>query len=121
MAETSGTRSYRFFILFFIFKLAFSLTSAGILKGNMAISMDAYATKNLMDLLEEEVAVTVGEKARVVIAVMVVVMEEVAVMEEAVVVVMVMMAVAAKQVGMTIQQQKNQVHHHHLSKNLLQL
>ncbi|MFL6320697.1 MAG: hypothetical protein ACJ72Q_09500 [Nitrososphaeraceae archaeon] len=46
MAETSGTRSYRFFILFFIFTLAFSLTSAGILKGNMAISMDAYATKS---------------------------------------------------------------------------
>jgi hypothetical protein len=35
--------------------------------------------RNLMDLLEEEIAVTVGEKARVVIAVMVVVMEEVAV------------------------------------------
>ena len=46
MAETSGTRAYRFFILFFIFTLAFSLTSAGILKGNMAISMDAYATKS---------------------------------------------------------------------------
>jgi hypothetical protein len=46
VAETSGTRAYRFFILFFIFTLAFSLTSAGILKGNMAISMDAYATKS---------------------------------------------------------------------------
>jgi hypothetical protein len=46
VAETSGTRAYHFFILFFILTLAFSLTSAGILKGNMAISMDAYATKS---------------------------------------------------------------------------
>jgi hypothetical protein len=46
VAETSGTRAYRFIILFFILTLAFSLTSAGILKGNMAISMDAYATKS---------------------------------------------------------------------------
>jgi hypothetical protein len=46
VTEANGTRAYRFSILFFIFTLAFSLTSAGILKGNMAISMDAYATKS---------------------------------------------------------------------------
>ena len=46
MTEANGTRAYRFSILFFIFTLAFSLTSAGILKGNMAISMNAYATKS---------------------------------------------------------------------------
>jgi hypothetical protein len=46
VTEANGTRAYRFSILFFIFTLAFSLTSAGILKGNMAISMNAYATKS---------------------------------------------------------------------------
>jgi hypothetical protein len=44
MGEGNRTRS--FIILFFILTLAFSLTSAGILKGNMAIGMDAYATKS---------------------------------------------------------------------------
>jgi hypothetical protein len=44
MGEGNRTRS--FIILFFISTLAFSLTSAGILKGTMAISMDAYATKS---------------------------------------------------------------------------
>jgi hypothetical protein len=41
-----GNRTRSFIILFFILTLAFSLTSVGILKGNMAISMDAYATKS---------------------------------------------------------------------------
>ncbi len=44
MGEGNTTRS--FIILFFISTLAFSLTSAGILRGNMAISMDACATKS---------------------------------------------------------------------------
>jgi hypothetical protein len=42
----SHTRHYRFFTTFSVLILASSLTSAGILNGNMAISMDAYATKS---------------------------------------------------------------------------
>jgi hypothetical protein len=41
-----GSRTRSFIIPFFISTLAFSLTSAGILKGNMDISMDDYATKS---------------------------------------------------------------------------
>jgi hypothetical protein len=46
VAETSGTRAHCFFIQFLIFTLALSLTSAGILNGNMAMNIDAYATKS---------------------------------------------------------------------------
>jgi hypothetical protein len=42
----SHTRHYRFFTIFSVLILAFSLTSAGILNGNMAIRMNAYATKS---------------------------------------------------------------------------
>ena len=41
-----GNRSPNFIILFFILTLAFSLTSAGIINGNRAISIDAYAKKS---------------------------------------------------------------------------
>ena len=39
-----SSRTHSFIVILFILTLAFSLTSAGIFKGNMAISMDAYAT-----------------------------------------------------------------------------
>jgi hypothetical protein len=46
VVETSGTRAYRFFILFFILTLAFSLTSAGILNSNTVIGIDAYVKES---------------------------------------------------------------------------
>src|SRR5919198_3985524 len=42
----ASTDMCSFLVIFFILTLAFSLASAGILKGNIAISMDAYAKKS---------------------------------------------------------------------------
>jgi hypothetical protein len=44
--EGSSNRAYSFFIILFILTVAFSLTSAGILNGNMAMSIDSYAKKS---------------------------------------------------------------------------
>jgi hypothetical protein len=44
--EGSSNRAYSFFIILFILTVAFSLTSAGIFEGNIAISLDAYAKKS---------------------------------------------------------------------------
>ena len=46
MREGSSNRAYSFFIILFILTVAFSLTSAGIFKGNIAISIDADAKKS---------------------------------------------------------------------------
>jgi hypothetical protein len=51
MGGNNRTRS--FIVILFILTLGFTLTSAGILNGNMAIGMDAYATKSGLQPLSQ--------------------------------------------------------------------